>query len=84
MHLCPNSFTCLVSLGNHGFESANPYSDLEWYLCAGAEAGPQNQNGTSLALLSMGGILRSSETWAATPDKKGKSWMCTKAKLGSG
>ena len=32
--------------------------------CAGAEAGPQNQNGTSLMLPSMGGVLQSSETWA--------------------
>lgn len=32
--------------------------------CAGAEAGPQNQNVTGLVLPSMGGVLQSSETWA--------------------
>ena len=64
MHLCPNSFTCLVLLGSHLFESADPYSVMCAGACAGAEAGPQNQNGTSLMLPSMGGVLQSSETWA--------------------
>jgi hypothetical protein len=65
VHLCPNSFTCLVLLGSHLFESADSYSVIWTGACAGAEAGPQNQNVTGLVLPSMGGVLQSSETWAA-------------------